>query len=72
MAGYFGTARVRRWISATRLSNRWRMFARRIGWARNPGAISAITEAMKLNPGLLVTLPTLVNEEVLSNLGITH
>ncbi len=44
----------------------------RRGWARNPGAMSAIREAMKMNPRLQVTLPTLVDEELLSNLGITH
>src|SRR3989339_1228219 len=44
----------------------------RRGWARNPGAISAIREAMKMNPSLQITLPNLVDEKLLSNLRITH
>ena len=44
----------------------------RRGWARNPGAITAIRKAMKMNHSLQITLPNLVDEKLLSNLEITH
>jgi urocanate hydratase len=40
----------------------------RRGWARNEGAVSAIKRAMEKEPLLRVTLPNLVDDEVLSNL----
>jgi len=38
----------------------------RRGWARNPGAISAIKRAMEKEPLLRVTLPNLVDDKLLS------
>ena len=40
----------------------------RRAWARNPGAISAIERAMKLEDGLNVTIPNLVSSEILDEL----
>jgi urocanate hydratase len=40
----------------------------RRSWARNPGAIFSAKRAMESNPGLTVTLPNLVNEEILEGL----
>lgn len=40
----------------------------RRSWARNNGAITAITRAMDENPGLKVTLPNLVDEDLMSKL----
>lgn len=40
----------------------------RRAWARNSGAITSIERAMDLNPGLLVTVPELVDDELLDNL----
>ncbi len=40
----------------------------RRSWARNEGAISAIERAMEQNENLKVTLPNLVDEEILNNL----
>jgi urocanate hydratase len=40
----------------------------RRAWARNPEAVSAITRAMDAEPGLKVTLPGLVDEELLDGL----
>jgi urocanate hydratase len=36
----------------------------RRSWARNEGAVSAIKRAMEQNPNLKVTLPNVVDEEV--------
>jgi len=41
----------------------------RRSWARNSGAISAIKREMERTQGLLVTLPAMVDEEILQNLG---
>ncbi len=40
----------------------------RRSWARNEGAISAIKRAMKTEPNLKVTLPNLVDEQLLSGI----
>jgi urocanate hydratase len=40
----------------------------RRSWARNEGAVYAIKEAMKKEPQLKVTLPNLVDEDVLKDL----
>lgn len=40
----------------------------RRGWARNSGAISAIQRAMEQEPRLSVTLPNIVNQQLLDNL----
>jgi urocanate hydratase len=40
----------------------------RRSWGRNPAAISAITRAIKENPGLQVTMPNLVDNDILNNL----
>ena len=40
----------------------------RRGWARNPGAISAIQRAMEEEPRLSVTLPNLVEQQMLDEL----
>ena len=40
----------------------------RRNWARNTGAIDQISRAMKKNPKLKVTLPNLVNDNLLKNL----
>lgn len=40
----------------------------RRGWARNSGAISAIQRAMEQEPRLSVTLPNIVNPQLLDNL----
>ncbi|MEL7220531.1 MAG: urocanate hydratase, partial [Bacteroidota bacterium] len=40
----------------------------RRSWARNPGAISAIKREMERTPGLQVTLPNLVDDELLDRL----
>jgi len=42
----------------------------RRGWARNEGAVAAITRAMEKEPLLQVTLPNMVDEEVLNGLSI--
>jgi urocanate hydratase len=39
----------------------------RRAWARNDEAISAIQRAMQSEPGLRVTLPNIVDDEVLEN-----
>jgi urocanate hydratase len=44
----------------------------RRSWARNPGAVSAIREAMKHQPNLRVTLPNFVEDTIIKDLGITH
>ena len=41
----------------------------RRSWARNIGAIDTVEEAEKLDPKLVVTVPNLVDEEILSNLS---
>ncbi|MGM0944269.1 MAG: urocanate hydratase [Bacteroidota bacterium] len=40
----------------------------RRAWARNPGSIEAIQREMKRTPGLKVSVPNLVDEEVLRNI----
>ncbi len=40
----------------------------RRSWARNPAAMSAISRAVKSNPSLVVTVPNLVNDEILDKL----
>lgn len=40
----------------------------RRSWARNPGAMFAIKRAMEAEPGLKVTFPNLVNDDLLSKL----
>lgn len=40
----------------------------RRSWARNEGAMTAIKKAMEANPDLKVTLPHLVNEDILNDL----
>lgn len=40
----------------------------RRNWARNPNAIFAIKRAMEANPGLTVTLPNLVSDELIDKL----
>ncbi|MPM04364.1 Urocanate hydratase [bioreactor metagenome] len=42
----------------------------RRNWARNPNATFAIKRAMEANPGLKVTLPNLVSDELLGTLDI--
>lgn len=42
----------------------------RRSWARNEGAIFAIKRAMEIEPNLKVTIPELVDEDVLKNLDI--
>jgi len=42
----------------------------RRNWARNPHATFAIKRAMEANPGLTVTLPNLVSDDLLNNLDI--
>jgi len=41
----------------------------RRSWARNIGAIDTVEEAGKLDPKLVVTIPNLVNQEILNNLS---
>ena len=41
----------------------------RRSWARNIGAIDTVEEAGKLDPKLVVTIPNLVDQEILSNLS---
>ena len=41
----------------------------RRSWARNIGAIDTVEEAVKLDPKLVVTIPNLVDEEILRNLS---
>ncbi|MEC9118426.1 MAG: urocanate hydratase [Candidatus Thermoplasmatota archaeon] len=41
----------------------------RRSWARNIGAIETVEEAGQLDPKLVVTIPNLVDEEILSNLS---
>ena len=41
----------------------------RRSWARNIGAIDTVEEAGKLDPKLVVTIPNLVDEEILTNLS---
>jgi urocanate hydratase len=40
----------------------------RRSWARNPGAVFAIQRAMEANPDLKVTLPNLVNDDIIDAL----
>jgi urocanate hydratase len=40
----------------------------RRNWARNTGAIDQISRAMKKNPKLKVTLPNLVDDNLLENI----
>jgi len=40
----------------------------RRNWARNEGATTAIKRAMEANPNLKVTLPNLVDEQLIENL----
>lgn len=40
----------------------------RRGWARNEGALNAIRREMERSPGLQVTLPNLVDDEILDDL----
>lgn len=42
----------------------------RRNWARNPNATFAIKRAMEANPGLTVTLPNLVSDDLLNKLDI--
>ncbi|MFH0760078.1 MAG: urocanate hydratase [Bacteroidota bacterium] len=44
----------------------------RRSWARNQGSIGAIIEAMKKTPSLQVTLPSLVDDGVITDLNITQ
>jgi urocanate hydratase len=41
----------------------------RRSWARNPAAMSAITRAVKDNASMVVTLPNLVEDDIINNLG---
>jgi urocanate hydratase len=40
----------------------------RRSWARNEGAMKAIQRAMERTPGMEVTLPNLVNDDILDGL----
>lgn len=40
----------------------------RRNWARNEGSIKTIKQAMQKNPGLKVTIPNIVDEELLNNI----
>ena len=40
----------------------------RRGWARNEGAIFASDQAMKLEPGLQITKPHVVNDELIDDI----
>jgi urocanate hydratase len=40
----------------------------RRSWARNPAAMSAIHRAANMNPNLVVTMPSLVDDHILNNL----
>jgi len=42
----------------------------RRNWARNPNATFAIKRAMEANPGLIVTLPNLVSDDLLDKLDV--
>ncbi len=42
----------------------------RRSWARNPGAMQTITSAMKKNPSLTITFPSLVDDAIIDNLKI--
>jgi urocanate hydratase len=42
----------------------------RRNWARNPNATFAIKRAMEANPGLIVTLPNLVSDDLLNKLDL--
>lgn len=42
----------------------------RRGWARNEGAVSAISRAMRKEPLLRVTLPSMVDDEVIASLAL--
>jgi len=42
----------------------------RRSWARNPAAMSAISRAVNSDPSLRVTVPNLVDDELLNNLLI--
>ena len=42
----------------------------RRGWARNPNALFALKRAMENTPNLEVTLPNLVDDEILTNLNV--
>jgi len=42
----------------------------RRNWARNPHATFAIKRAMEANPGLIVTLPNLVSDDLLDKLDM--
>ena len=39
----------------------------RRSWARNPGAMSAITRAVEENSSLVVTMPNLVDDDLLNS-----
>ena len=41
----------------------------RRSWARNIGAIDTVDKAVKLDPKLVVTIPNLVDQEILSYLS---
>ena len=43
----------------------------RRSWARNPGAMHTIASAMKKNPSLTITFPSLVDDAIIDNLKIT-
>ena len=43
----------------------------RRSWARNIGAIDTVEEAGKLDPKLVVTIPNLVDQEILNSLTDT-
>ena len=40
----------------------------RRSWARNKGSIDAIKREMERTPGLRVTLPNIVDDEIINNL----
>ncbi len=42
----------------------------RRSWARNEGAIFAIKRAMEIEPNLKVTIPEIVDEEILNDLFV--
>ena len=41
----------------------------RRSWARNEGSVRSIEREMKRSPGLKVTLPNFVNEEILDSIN---
>ena len=44
----------------------------RRSWARNKGAMDTIQREMERTPGLKVTLPNLVDEDLIDGLSIDH